>query len=106
MTLAFQGAELARSGNRDEAGQVIAALNRIAERRFVPPSAFALVHTASSDHVAAVLWLEKAIEVRDVFLVFLPGGWWRDPLRTDRRFSSLVRHCGFMAQPGSLGGNG
>ena len=102
MQLAFQGAELARSGNRDQAGQVIATMSHIAESRFVPPSAFALVHAASSDHDAALLWLEKAIEVRDVFLIFLPCGRWWDPLRTDRRFSSLVRRCGFMAQPRSL----
>jgi len=101
MTLAFQGAELARSGKRDEAGQVIAAMNRIGQSRFVPPSAFALVLAASSDHDAALLWLEKAIDLRDVFLIFLPGGRWWDPLRTDRRFSSLVRRCGFMEQPGS-----
>jgi TolB-like protein/Tfp pilus assembly protein PilF len=98
MTLAFQGAELARSGKRDQAGEVIAAMNRIAESRFVPPSAFALVH-ASSDHDAALLWLEKAFELRDVFMIFLPCGRWFDPLRTDRRFSSLVRRCGFMEQP-------
>jgi len=100
MTLAFQGAELARSGKRDQAGEVIAAMTRIAESRFVPPSAFALVH-ASSDHDAALLWLEKAIELRDVFMIFLPCGRWWDPLRTDRRFSSLVLRCGFMEQPGS-----
>ena len=101
MQLAFQGAELARSGNRDQTGEVIAAMSRIAESRFVPPSAFALVH-ASSDHDAALLWLEKAIELRDVFMIFLPCGRWFDPLRTDRRFSSLVRRCGFMEQPMSL----
>jgi TolB-like protein/tetratricopeptide (TPR) repeat protein len=99
MQLAFQGAELARSGNRDQAHQVIATMSRVAESRFVPPSAFALVHTALSDHVAALSWLEKAIEVRDVFLIGLPCWWWWDPLRTDQGFSSLVRRCGFMEQP-------
>jgi len=93
--LAYQGFVLGQIGRRDEAEQIIATMDQIAQSRFVPPYAFALVYTGLGDRDAAFHWLEKAHEARDMLLVFLPSDRRWDSLRSDKRFQSLVRRCGF-----------
>jgi TolB-like protein/Tfp pilus assembly protein PilF len=95
LQLAYQGFVLGQIGRRSEAQQIITTLNQIAQSRFVPPYAFALVYTGLGDRDAAFHWLERASEVRDVALVFLPAGPQWDSLRSDKRFQSLLRRCGF-----------
>jgi TolB-like protein/DNA-binding winged helix-turn-helix (wHTH) protein/Flp pilus assembly protein TadD len=95
LQLAYQGFVLAQIGRRSEAEQIITTLNQIAQSRFVPPYAFALVYTGLGDRDAAIHWLEKAFEVRDVAMVFLPADPRWDSLRSDQRFQSLLRRCGF-----------
>jgi hypothetical protein len=60
------------------------------ESRSVRPCAFALVHTALDDRDSAFHWLERACEMRDPFMVFLPCGRWWDELRSDTRFDRLL----------------
>jgi TolB-like protein/Tfp pilus assembly protein PilF len=95
LQLANQGFVLGRIGRRSEAEQIITTLNQIAQSRFVPPYAFALVYTGLGDRDAAFQWLEKAYAVRDIMLVFLPAAPVWDSLRSDKRFQDLVRRCGF-----------
>jgi tetratricopeptide (TPR) repeat protein len=97
LQLAYQGVVLGQTARQDEARQVIAAMNEISKSRYVPPFAFALVYTALGDHDAAFEWLEKAHQVRDLGMVFLPGHPHLDSLRSDRRFQSLLKRCGFPA---------
>jgi serine/threonine-protein kinase len=47
------------------------------------------------DRDAAFQWLEKAYEVRDIGLVFLPVDPKWDSLRSDERFKRLLRRCRF-----------
>jgi TolB-like protein/DNA-binding winged helix-turn-helix (wHTH) protein/Tfp pilus assembly protein PilF len=96
LQLAYQGFVLGQIGRRSEAEQIITTLNQIAESRFVPPYAFALVYTGLGDRDAAFQWLEKAYAVRDIGLVFLPANPMWDSLRSDERFQSLLRRCGFQ----------
>jgi TolB-like protein/tetratricopeptide (TPR) repeat protein len=93
--LAYQGVVLGRIGRRAEALQIITTMSQISQSRFVPPFGFALVHAALGDREAAFQWLEKAYDVRDIGLVFLPVDPKWDSLRSDERFQSLVRRCGF-----------
>lgn len=93
--LAYQGFVLGQMGRRAEAEQIITTMNQIAQSRFVPPFAFALVYAGLGDREAAFQWLEKAYEVRDVGLVFLPADPKWDSLRSDKRFQSLLRRCRF-----------
>lgn len=95
LQLAYQGFVLGQIGRRSEAEQIITTVNQIAQSRFVPPYAVALVYTGLGDRDAAIQWLEKAFEVRDVALVFLPADPKWDSLRSDKRFQSLLRRCGF-----------
>lgn len=95
MQLAFQGSVLARSGRTGNARQIVETIEDIARSRFVPPSAFALVFAGLDDRDAAFLYLDKAYELRDIFLVMLTCAHWWDPLREDPRFERLLRRCGF-----------
>jgi tetratricopeptide (TPR) repeat protein len=93
--LAYQGSVLGEIGRRAEAEQILTTMNQIAQSRFVPPFAFALVYAGLGDRDAAFQWLEKAYTVRDIGLVFLPVFPQWDSLRSDKRFQSLLRRCGF-----------
>jgi TolB-like protein/DNA-binding winged helix-turn-helix (wHTH) protein/Tfp pilus assembly protein PilF len=93
--LAYQGFVLGQIGRRAEAEQIITTMGQIAQSRFVPPFAFALVYTGLGDREAAFHWLEKAYEVRDIGLVLLPVFPQWDSLRSDKRFQNLARRCGF-----------
>jgi tetratricopeptide (TPR) repeat protein len=93
--LAYQGFVLGQVGRRAEAEQIVTTMDHIAQNRFVPPFAFALVYTGLGDRDAAFQWLEKTYAVRDIGLVFLPADPKWDSLRSDKRFQSLLRRCGF-----------
>ena len=85
---------LARSGRTDESRSVLARLEETARSRFVPPYAMALIHAGLGDRDAALDWLDRAEQVRDVHLVFLPVDPKWDPFRDDSRFRSLLQRCG------------
>lgn len=88
--ISLSGYLLARSGREPQARAVLARLDETARHRFVPPYAFALVHLCLGEHDEALEWLERAVTVRDVHLVFLPVDPKWDPLRGDRRFEALL----------------
>lgn len=75
----------------------MAALERIAVDKFVPPYNIALVAAGLGDARLAFEWLEKAYEARDVHMVFLPVDPKWDAYRRDERFRSLLRRCGLPA---------
>jgi hypothetical protein len=87
---------LEQSRRLAEAQQIIAIMQQISQGRFVPPFTFALVYMGLGDHDAAFQWLEKAYEVRDIGLVFLPVDPKWDFLRSDERFKRLLRRCRFL----------
>jgi TolB-like protein/Flp pilus assembly protein TadD len=93
--ISLRGYILARQHRTSDAGDVLRTLEAIARERYVPPYAVALVHAGLGDHEAALAWLERAFQVRDVHLLFLPADPKWDALRTDARFSALIARCGF-----------
>jgi TolB-like protein/Tfp pilus assembly protein PilF len=94
--LAYQGFVLGQVGRLAEARQIIGTMNQISQSPFVPPFAFALVHTGLGERDAAFRWLEKAYELRDFGLVFLASDPKWDSLRSDKRFQNLMRRCRFL----------
>jgi hypothetical protein len=44
----------------------------------------------------ALQWLERCYDARDVHLIFLTMDPKWDPLRSEPRFSNLLRRCGFV----------
>ena len=86
---------LATSGRIGEARDMVAALKRRADERYVPPYAIALVHAGLNDDGSVFEWLEQALAVRDSHLIYVLVDPKWDPFRRDERFEELLRRCGF-----------
>lgn len=93
--IALRGYILAKTGKRDEAREVISTLQTRSRERYVPPYAFALVQAGLGDRDAAFEFLNKALEVYDVHLIYLPVDPKWDEFRSDPRFIDLLKRCGF-----------
>jgi tetratricopeptide (TPR) repeat protein len=93
--IALRGYVFARMGRIEEAQHVLKTLLSIAKERYVPPYAMALVHAGLGEFELALEWLERCYDARDVHFIFLTMDPKWDPLRTDLRFSNLLRRCGF-----------
>jgi DNA-binding winged helix-turn-helix (wHTH) protein/tetratricopeptide (TPR) repeat protein len=86
---------LARTGRTDQARGLLETLESVAKARYVPPAAFALVHAGFGNRDGVFEWLDKAVAVRDVHLIFLPVDSKWDAYRGDSRFNSVLARCGF-----------
>lgn len=94
--LSLQGYILAKMGRTTDAENVLTTLNVIAGDRYVPPYAMALVHAGLGQTDQVFAWLDKAVNDRDVHLVWLMQDPKWDPYRKDARFHRLLERCNFM----------
>jgi hypothetical protein len=92
--IALRGYTFARMGRTEQAHDVLETLRSIAQERYVPPYAMALVYMGLRRYDDAMDWLERCYSARDVHVVFLPIDAKWDPLRNDVRFPALLRQCG------------
>jgi TolB-like protein len=99
-TLSLRGYILATTGRRDEAEEVLRALESIGQERYVPPYAIALVHAGLGHAERALDWLRHAFDVRDVHLIWLPRDPKWDPFRNDSSFLRLIDRCAFNRTSG------
>ena len=79
---------------QSEAQKIIETLTDKAKREYVSPLDVALVYAVMGAKDQAFEWLEKAYQERSAWLVFIgiePG---LDPLRSDSRFTELLRRIG------------
>jgi hypothetical protein len=67
----------------------------VAQDRYVPPYAVALVYAGLGKSDAVFEWLDRAYSSRDVHLIFLPVDAKWDDYRQDSRFVTLLSRCGF-----------
>jgi tetratricopeptide (TPR) repeat protein len=81
----------ARSGNTAEALKILSELQQTPEREYVPPWAIAYIYTGLGDRERAIEWLEKAYQERSTSEVFLKAHAGFDSLRSDPRFTALLR---------------
>lgn len=84
----------ALNGNVNEAREILHQLRDLAKQRYISPSAFILIHLALGEKERAFDWLDKAIEKRDFDLCLLKIDPKLDSLRTDPRFSRMLRRVG------------
>ena len=82
------------SGNRAEAQKIIAELQQLAKSRYVPSYQIATIYAGLREKDQAFTWLEKAYEERSDGLVNLKAEQRFDSLRSDPRFTDLVRRVG------------
>ena len=86
---------LASCGRVAEARDILTGLERRSQARYVPPYAIALVYAGLNDAARVFEWLENALAVRDVHLIYVLVDPKWDPFRQDERFQALLRQCGF-----------
>lgn len=92
--LALMGHEYAVSGDTAQALQVISHLQQLATRMYVPSIYVALVYTGLHDLNHAFQWLDKALNERCEYLVYMASEPLADPLRKDPRFPQLLKRLG------------
>lgn len=91
----LRGYVLAKAGRREEARTVLAELEGLSHKRFVPPFAMALVNAGLGERDLVFEWLERAFDVHDMHLMYLTVDPKWDAYRADPRFEALLSRCGF-----------
>jgi adenylate cyclase len=85
------GMALAQLGRHAEARAALAGLENAARERYVPQLSRAQIHMALGETDATFHWLEQAVEERDPHILDIPCKPIWDPLRSDPRFTALLR---------------
>jgi DNA-binding winged helix-turn-helix (wHTH) protein/tetratricopeptide (TPR) repeat protein len=86
----FLGHAYALSGNREAATTILAELEELNKRIYVPPYCIALIYTALSKPDEAFEWFEKAYAAQNEWLNWLKVTPQVDSLRGDSRFTELL----------------
>lgn len=82
---------LARAGQQEASRQILAGLELYAQTNYIPPYYLALITANLGETDRAFYWLEKAWQEHSGWLPYLNLDSMLDSLRTDARFSDLVR---------------
>jgi len=94
----------ASSGDTVRAQQLLLELTQHATRGSLDPVWLGLIHAALGDKERAFVWLEKAYQARSDTLLFLKVDPKYDSLRSDPRFSDLVKRLNLSGpQAGGTG---
>jgi TolB-like protein/Flp pilus assembly protein TadD len=96
--VSLRGYIYAQTGRVKEAHEVLNTLEAISRERYVPPYASALVYAGLGTYDSAMGCLERAFEVRDVHLIFLPVDPKWNALRNEARFKQLLARCNFAGE--------
>ena len=91
---ALVAAAHARSGKPGVALSIANKLNVKVHQKGTIAREMAIIYTALGDKNKAFEWLEKAYDVRSDLMLFLRVDPFFDPLRSDARFSDLLRRVG------------
>jgi TolB-like protein/tetratricopeptide (TPR) repeat protein len=84
----------AAAGNRAEALRLLEGLLSDAQHPRAPAAAIALIYARLGDRDNAFRWLERAVEARSSFLLFIKVSPRADPLRSDPRYRELLQRIG------------
>jgi len=88
---------LVATGKRDEAFRIIAEMKERSKQQYISPLAFATVYVTVGDKEQALEHLEKAYTERFPFLRGLKVGRPWDSLRSDPRFTDLLKRIGLTS---------
>lgn len=91
---ALLGYAFAVSGRRDEARQTLEELQWAAQQKYVDPVLIAIIYLGLKETDEAFAYLEKAHENRSVWLALLNVSPLFESLRSDTRFTNLLRRIG------------
>jgi TolB-like protein/Tfp pilus assembly protein PilF len=93
-TIAGLGNIYGLEGRRALAINELRQLDSLSKTQYVTSYAIALIHTALGQPDSAFAWLDRAVQERTHWLVWLNRDLRWKPLRGDRRFAALVRRVG------------
>jgi serine/threonine protein kinase/Flp pilus assembly protein TadD len=97
--IAALGHAYALSGDRDKANKALDELREMSRRSYVSPYLFAVVYVGLGDKEQAFASLDKAVQDRSFFLIWLKVEPLFDPLRADPRFQDLLQRIGLPQSP-------
>ena len=89
--LGWLGLLLGLSGQIDEPRALLTRLHAKSAKAYVPPSSFAWIHIGLGEIDSAFEWLDRAVEARDQLMMPIKSYAFLDPLRSDPRFTALLR---------------
>jgi tetratricopeptide (TPR) repeat protein len=92
--LIYLGHAYAMSGKRDDA---LAVLNKLkTTKEYIPPAELGILYAGLDDKEAALQSLERVYSAHDPQMQYLKVLPHYDPLRSDPRFTDLMRRVGLM----------
>jgi tetratricopeptide (TPR) repeat protein len=89
--VAALGHAYAMGGDRGSALSVITELHERSQQEYISPYLFAIVYLGLGDGDQTFIWLNKAFEDRSFFLLWLNVEPAFDTVRSDKRFTDLLR---------------
>jgi len=92
--LAMLGHAYAAAGRRDEALKALDQLKAVARQRYVSPINFVFIYIGLGEKDEAFRWLDMGYQERDPQVSRLSINPLFDPLRSDARFTELMRRVG------------
>ncbi len=84
------------SGSREQALEIVRALEAFSEQTYVSPMTIALVRLGLGENEVALDWLERAYEVRALRTPSIGLDPRFEPLRSHPRFQDLLRRVGLL----------
>lgn len=90
-SLGYLGYALGRSGQRDDALQLLSQLDQRARADYVPPYAYALIHCGLGQVDEAIGWLQKAADLPDSLIRDLLVDPPLECVRADPRYQDLLK---------------
>jgi eukaryotic-like serine/threonine-protein kinase len=97
------GHALAVAGQHDEAQQVLRSMKRLSSLRYISSYHTAIIRAGLDEPDEAFKCLEKAYQDRDPWLIWLSTEPKFDNLRSDPRFTDLLRRVGLAPAPHDAG---
>jgi tetratricopeptide (TPR) repeat protein len=94
-TLAALATAYAAAGMKKQAGEITEELEKLPGKRYVLPYNIAKIYAAACDKEKAFEWLERSYEEASPDLIELNSEPVFDGIRSDPRFSDLMRRIGF-----------
>lgn len=91
LMLGWPGISLGKLGRTEEARSILERLQAMAEKTYVPPTAFAWVHLGLGQIDEVFEALNQAVEVRDHMMTGVKSYWFLDELRGDPRYLEILR---------------
>jgi len=95
--LGWLGLGVAQSGNVAEARALLARLHAAAQQTYIPASCFAWIHLGLGEIDEAFTWMNRAVDQRDPMMTPIKSYEFFDPIRSDPRFTALLRKMNLEA---------